>query len=70
MAEGEDQAVARLEVVKGSVKLTNGDGSIELVVGRHPTKIELDNSLAALRDTERGANDVLSKPGREGLRIS
>ncbi len=70
MAEGKDEAVARLEVVKDSVNLTYGDGSIELVVGRRPTKVELDNSLAALRDAERRADDVLSKPGREGLRIS
>jgi len=70
MAQGKDQAVARLELVERPVQLTDGQGMVKGAGWCWILHVELNEPMLAFRRSERGTNDLATKPGRKGVRIT
>ena len=70
MAQGKDQAIVRVELIEGPVQLSHGEGVVKSSGWCGMVHVELDEPMLALRHSECGANDLATKPGREGIRIA
>ena len=70
MAQREDQAIVPVESIEGPVQLADGQGVVKRSGWGGMVHAELDEAMLALRKSECGANDLATKPGGEGIRIS
>jgi hypothetical protein len=70
VAQGEDEAVTGVELVKRAVKLANGDGVVELTGRCRQIEIEFGKAALLLRCPKRPSDHLSAKPCGKGMRIA